>query len=205
MIERLELPSWIQSLLEKPEIALDQLKEVPHHQRRQIVSGMRWTVWLSAVSIPFSYGTTVLLARTSPEAIGTYGLLSVYIGAVLGLFYLGGDAVAIKFIPELDPERRLSFLVSYFTIVCLAVLRFRSDRSSLPRPTEITSLVLGIYTIMIILKRLTLPRSHALILAYPAPLTRAKALPQSGIASATSRNAHKPLTRDIYGHLIEHT
>ena len=109
-------------MLEKPEIALDQLKEVPHHQRRQIVSGMRWTVWLSAVSIPFSYGTTVLLARTSPEAIGTYGLLSVYIGAVLGLFYLGGDAVAIKFIPELDPEHRLSFLVSYFTIVCLAVL-----------------------------------------------------------------------------------
>src|SRR3984893_10785585 len=110
------------SLTEGSEVALESLKDVPDHQRRRIVAGMRWTVWLSAASIPFGYGTTILLARTSPEAIGTYGLLSVYIGAVLGLFYLGGDAVAIKFIPELDPEDRLSFLGSYFLIVCLAVL-----------------------------------------------------------------------------------
>lgn len=83
---------------------------------------MRWTVWFSAISIPFSYGTAILLARTSPEAIGTYGLLSVYIGVVLGLFYLGGDAVAIRFIPALDPEKRLSFLTSYFFVVCLSVV-----------------------------------------------------------------------------------
>jgi len=83
---------------------------------------MRWTVWLSAVSLPFSYGITILLARVSPEAIGTYGLLSVYIAVVLGLFYLGGDPVAIKYIPELDPRQRISFLSSYFLIICLATL-----------------------------------------------------------------------------------
>jgi O-antigen/teichoic acid export membrane protein len=104
------------------EIVPGPLKDVPEHQRRRMVLGMRWTVWLSALAIPFSYGTPILLARTSPEAIGTYGLLSVYIGVVLGLFYLGGDAVAIKFIPELDSQKRLSFLVSYFLVVCLAVL-----------------------------------------------------------------------------------
>jgi O-antigen/teichoic acid export membrane protein len=90
--------------------------------RDRIASGMRWTVWLSALSVPFSYATTILLARISPEAIGTYGLLMAYIGVVLGLFYLGGDAVSIKFIPELDPADRSAFLISYYLIVCLATL-----------------------------------------------------------------------------------
>ena len=98
------------------------LVEVPEAKRGRIVSGMRWTVWLSAISVPFSYGITILLARTSPEAIGTYGLLGVYIGVVLGLFYLGGDAVAIKYIPELDEAKRLSFLASYFVVICLTTL-----------------------------------------------------------------------------------
>ncbi|MGH9740038.1 MAG: lipopolysaccharide biosynthesis protein [Candidatus Acidiferrales bacterium] len=98
------------------------LLEVPAAQRDRIISGMRWTVWLSVFAIPFSYATTVILARTSPEAVGTYGLLGVYIGLNLGIFYLGGDAVAIKFIPELQPEKRPSFLVSYFLVICLAVL-----------------------------------------------------------------------------------
>ncbi|MGA9883693.1 MAG: hypothetical protein WBQ34_08240 [Candidatus Acidiferrales bacterium] len=102
--------------------AIEILSEVPGAQRDRIISGMRWTVWLSVLAVPFSYGTTIILARTSPEAVGTYGLLGVYIGLNLGIFYLGGDAVAIKFIPELEPEKRPSFLVSYFLVICLAVL-----------------------------------------------------------------------------------
>lgn len=98
------------------------LMDVPQAQRAQIASGMRWTVWLSAISLPFSYTTAILLARVSPEAIGTYGLLNVYIGIVLGLFYLGGDAVAIKFVPELEPQQRSSFLVTYYAVVCLATV-----------------------------------------------------------------------------------
>ncbi len=97
------------------------LPAVPVAQRRRIVIGMRWAVWLSAVSLPFSYGTTILLARTSPEALGTYGLLNIYIGVVLGLFFLGGDPVVIKFFPELRSER-LSFLASYFLVTCVALV-----------------------------------------------------------------------------------
>jgi len=104
------------------EIRVEILSEVPAHQRRQIVSGMRWTVWLSALAMPFSYGTTILLARISPEAVGTYGLLMVYIAVVQSVLYLGGDAVTIKFLPEIDASQRLSFLVSYFLVICAASL-----------------------------------------------------------------------------------
>jgi O-antigen/teichoic acid export membrane protein len=97
------------------------LAEVPAYQRRRIVSGMRWTVWLMALAVPFSYGTSLVLARISPQAIGTYGLLTVYIGLVTALFYLGGDTVVIKFVPELDAEQRVPFLASYFLVICLAL------------------------------------------------------------------------------------
>jgi len=65
------------------------LSETPVDLRRRIVSGMRWTLWLSVLSVPFSYGTTILLARSGPQVLGTYGLLMVYIGLVASLFYLG--------------------------------------------------------------------------------------------------------------------
>jgi O-antigen/teichoic acid export membrane protein len=93
------------------------LAEVPAAQKGRIVSGMRWTFWLSALGVPFSYGTSVLLARTGPEVIGTYGLLILYVGVVSSLFYVGGDAVVIKFVPELRPQVRLPFLGSYFLVI----------------------------------------------------------------------------------------
>jgi O-antigen/teichoic acid export membrane protein len=89
--------------------------------RQSIVSGMRWTFWLSALSVPFSFGTNVILARIAPEVIGTFGLLQIYIGVVSVFFFLGGNAVLIKFIPELDANTRVSFLFSYLALNCIAL------------------------------------------------------------------------------------
>jgi O-antigen/teichoic acid export membrane protein len=108
--------------MEHPNSASTLMAAVPEETRSRIVSGMRWTVWLSFFAVPFSYGTSILLARTGPEVIGTFGLLSVYIGFVTAFFYLGGDTVTIKFIPEIAPEERVSYLVSYFLVICLALI-----------------------------------------------------------------------------------
>ena len=102
-------------------ISAQLMPAVPAHLQSRIVSGMRWTLWLSVLAAPFSYGPTILLARVGPEVIGTYGLLLLYVSIVSGLFYLGGDAVVIKFIPELDPSRRLAFLLSYFLVIIAAL------------------------------------------------------------------------------------
>jgi O-antigen/teichoic acid export membrane protein len=102
-------------------IRTELLANAPAELRRSIVSGMRWTLWLSVLSVPFSYGTSFFLARTGPEVIGTFGLLSLYIQIVSTLFYLGGDAVLIRFLPEIDPPRRFSFFLSYLLVTLLAV------------------------------------------------------------------------------------
>lgn len=105
-----------------PNPGLELIAEVPHHQRHRILSGMRWTVWLAVLALPFSYATTALLARISPEAIGTYGLLTVYIGVVTAFLYLGGNSVVIRFIPELKRGDRFSFLSSYLLVIAIALI-----------------------------------------------------------------------------------
>jgi O-antigen/teichoic acid export membrane protein len=95
---------------------------VPTTIRTRIISGMRWTLWLSVLAAPFGYGTSILLARAGPEVIGTYGLLMVYIGVVSSLFYVGGDPVVIKFVPELEADKRLPFLLSYFLVITVVLV-----------------------------------------------------------------------------------
>jgi O-antigen/teichoic acid export membrane protein len=95
------------------------LGDVSIDMRVRIVSGMRWTFWASALAAPFGYGTTIVLARIGPEAVGTYGLLMVYLGVIGSFLYLGGDAVTIKFLPAIEGPRRRRFVVSYFAVICL--------------------------------------------------------------------------------------
>jgi O-antigen/teichoic acid export membrane protein len=93
------------------------LPAVPAEVRLRIFNGLRWALWLTLLSTPFSYGITVLLARTGPEVLGTYGMLTVYLAVVTCFFYLGGDTVSIKFLPELPRERRVPFVLSYALVV----------------------------------------------------------------------------------------
>ena len=95
--------------------------------RRQarIVSSIRWTLWLSILSAPCGYLTSILLARVGPEAIGTYGMLSLYVAFTSVFLFLGGPAVVIRFLPELSIERRLSFVYTYFAILCAAALPYQ--------------------------------------------------------------------------------
>jgi O-antigen/teichoic acid export membrane protein len=91
---------------------------------------MRWTVWLSALAVPFSVGSNLLLARIGPQMLGVYGVLSVYVGLIASFFYFGGDTVVIRFIPDCREGERASFLVSYLGVIlavlsgCLVVVYF---------------------------------------------------------------------------------
>jgi O-antigen/teichoic acid export membrane protein len=108
--------------VDQPTATAEVLSGAPASLRANIVTGMRWTLWLSILSLPLSYGTTILLARVSPEVIGTYGLLTIYIGLTSVFFFLGGNAVPIRFFPGLSAEKRLAFLVSYLLIIVAVTL-----------------------------------------------------------------------------------
>jgi O-antigen/teichoic acid export membrane protein len=109
------------------------LDRVPERQRQHMISGMRWTLWLSVLSAPCGYITTVLLARVDPAVVGTYGLLSLYIGLTSIFLFFGGNGVAIKFLPELPQEKRLPFLISYFLVILAATLPYQIVASIWPK------------------------------------------------------------------------
>jgi O-antigen/teichoic acid export membrane protein len=120
--------------MSKPTAPLTEaLNSVPEHQRHHMISGMRWTLWLSILSAPCGYITTVLLARVDPAVVGTYGLLSLYIGLTSVFLFFGGNGVAIKFLPELPAAKRLSFLISYFLVILAAILPYQIVASIWPR------------------------------------------------------------------------
>ena len=105
-----------------PKAPRDAWSDIPADLRGPVTGGMRWTLWLAAAGVPFSYATRVLLARLGPECLAIYGLLLVYVGFVSGFLFLGGNAVAIRYMPTLAPARRADFLRSYALVIGAAWL-----------------------------------------------------------------------------------
>jgi O-antigen/teichoic acid export membrane protein len=86
---------------------------------RRIDYGIRVTFFLSIITIPISYLTQVLLARTSVEAVGIFGAIVIWATFAQSFYYIGGNAVLIKFLPEIPNEAQLQFLISYGVLVFL--------------------------------------------------------------------------------------
>ncbi|HEV2287816.1 MAG TPA: lipopolysaccharide biosynthesis protein [Candidatus Acidoferrales bacterium] len=134
MKEELSTPTErISSIVAPATTSRELFSGISPDMRRSIVSGMRWTLWLSILSVPLGYATTLILARVGPAAIGTYGVLMVYIAVVACLMYLGGDAVAIKFIPELPSEQQLPFVTGYALIVLACLLPWFAIATAWPK------------------------------------------------------------------------
>ncbi|MGH9393072.1 MAG: hypothetical protein ACRD1E_02805, partial [Terriglobales bacterium] len=93
--------------------------EIPADLRPGVVGGLRWTLWLALAGVPFSYATKVLLARLGPQPLAAYGLLLVYISYISAFLFLGGNAVAIRYLPALRSLERRNFLYSYCLVVAI--------------------------------------------------------------------------------------
>ncbi len=90
---------------------------MPERLEERAFSGLRWTLWLTLLSVPFSFAVRVILARTGRSVLGAYGLLGVYTSLVNVFFYLGGDAVIMRFLPGLAPGQRRGFLWLYCGVI----------------------------------------------------------------------------------------
>src|SRR5579884_1016008 len=84
---------------------------------REVIGGLQWTLWLSLLTLPFSYANVFFLARIGPEALGTFGIVQLYIGVVSVFLYLGGNSVLMYYLPHSAPERRLQFAGSYLAVI----------------------------------------------------------------------------------------
>ncbi len=83
---------------------------------RRIARNIAGSFIISVATIPFGYLITLILARVSPEAVGTYSLLGIYLGVISSVLYFGGGTVTIHFMAELSRGKRLPFFVSYYAL-----------------------------------------------------------------------------------------
>lgn len=103
-------------------LSTELMPAVPAQLHSRIVSGIRWTVWATALTAPLTYCVSTLLARVGPEAVGAYGLTGIYSWFASTFLFLGGGAVVMKFTPSLRREKQLSFLACYLLVVLVLAL-----------------------------------------------------------------------------------
>jgi O-antigen/teichoic acid export membrane protein len=83
--------------------------------------GTRWQVIASAIGLPLAYFTSLLLGRTSPEALGAYALSQIFVGVVLTFSVIGGEMPLRNFVPKQRfAEERGRLYVSYLSVALLA-------------------------------------------------------------------------------------
>jgi O-antigen/teichoic acid export membrane protein len=73
--------------------------------------------------VPIGYATNIVLGRISPEALGIYGLLGIFVTFTTTLILFGGNNAFAKYLPEMGAKKRAAFLSSYALVIfAIAVL-----------------------------------------------------------------------------------
>lgn len=84
--------------------------------RQKSIFGAKWLVLLSAISLPLGYVSNIILGRISPQALGTYGIINIFITIIVTFILFGGGTVLIKYLPEVGNPRQRSFILGYLLL-----------------------------------------------------------------------------------------
>jgi O-antigen/teichoic acid export membrane protein len=90
--------------------------------KRKSISGAKWTVLLSTLALPIGYVVNVILGRISPETLGIYALISVVVGFSGSFLLFGGNNVVQKYLPEIEDNQKIDFILTYSIIVTIISL-----------------------------------------------------------------------------------
>jgi O-antigen/teichoic acid export membrane protein len=95
----------------------DELTDVAGRVRRRAIAGVRGSLALTLATLPLSFLTNVVLGRVSPQALGYYSAIQIFIGSYYTFLVFGGIYVFTRFVPAIPRRDRLSFFLSYSAIV----------------------------------------------------------------------------------------
>src|SRR3989338_7303508 len=94
------------------------------HIKKKSIAGAKYAVLSSLLSIPLTYGINVILGRISPEALGTYGLVLVFIAVITTFILFGGNTLVIKMLPEIKDDKKIPFLLTYLALTLFIAFIF---------------------------------------------------------------------------------
>lgn len=95
-----------------------------HDIKKKSISGAKSTILWTLLSVPLTYGTNIILGRIGPEALGTYGLVLVFIAVINAFILFGGNTIIIKMLPEVENNKKGAFLRIYIAIALIIAIIF---------------------------------------------------------------------------------
>ncbi len=86
--------------------------------KKRSISGAKWLVVMSGISMPASFLIALMLGRIDASALGIYALIQILVGVITTFIVYGGQPVLSVFLPKISSsEDRGRFLFSYFVIL----------------------------------------------------------------------------------------
>ena len=92
--------------------------------KEKSISGAKWAIILTAISLPLGYGTNIVLGRISPEALGTYGIIIIFVSIVITFILFGGNTALVKYLPEVGNSRQVSLIIGYLALSFIIAVPF---------------------------------------------------------------------------------
>lgn len=89
--------------------------------KRKAVKSAKWMVITSIFSMLSSYVTNIILGNISPEVLGTYSAINVFISSLTTFVGLGGAIVLSNFIPKTESKEDRTRLLYTYTALSFAM------------------------------------------------------------------------------------
>lgn len=88
------------------------------HEKQKTIEGAKWTVIIFSLTTILAFLTNLFLARISPEMVGYFTLMTVFISTITTFVFLGGGLVFPTLLPKIKSNlKKASFVMSYFVLV----------------------------------------------------------------------------------------
>ncbi|QZY55549.1 lipopolysaccharide biosynthesis protein [Crassaminicella profunda] len=105
--------------------------------KNKTVSGAKWLIIVSVVSIPLSFLTNIVIGRISAQALGIYSTILIFLQTIATFVVFGGPTVLSNYIPKSKNKNDISnFIWSYFIIIMVLFLIFTISTIFLPALKE---------------------------------------------------------------------
>jgi len=92
-------------------------------EKRKTIEGAKWTVIIFGLTTIFAFIINLFLAKISPEVVGYYSLVTIFISTITTFVFVGGSTVLSTFVPKIKSRvKKASFISSYFIMLFLLVM-----------------------------------------------------------------------------------
>jgi len=87
--------------------------------KQKSISGAIWSLSISIILLSLSFLLNIYLGRLGSEVLGSYAFFILVASLIPIFIFFGGNAVFVKYIPELAQDKKIPFVLTYTFIIII--------------------------------------------------------------------------------------